>query len=93
MRISHTLMGGIVFLMSLPLTAQTPPAKRVVDNVVPGAQWQTVTPESVGYSNANSCWTAASGTGRRSSPATGRVSAPTAIRPSDINLTGFRSYG
>jgi CubicO group peptidase (beta-lactamase class C family) len=52
MRISHTLIAAIVSLMNLSLTAQTPPAKRVIDNVVPGAEWQTVAPESVGYSSA-----------------------------------------
>jgi hypothetical protein len=44
------LPGGS--LMSLSLTAQTSPAMRVVDNVVPGAEWQTVAPKSVGYSSA-----------------------------------------
>lgn len=52
MKISRRLTYGVVSLMSLSIAAQTAPAKRIVDNVVPGAEWQTIAPESVGYSSA-----------------------------------------
>ena len=52
MKIPRALICGIVSLTSLSLAAQTPPAKRITDSVVPGAEWQSVAPESVGYSSA-----------------------------------------
>jgi hypothetical protein len=52
MKLFRTLTYGIVSLTSLSHAAQTPLAKRITDSVVPGAEWQTVAPESVGYSSA-----------------------------------------
>ncbi|NYF51648.1 serine hydrolase domain-containing protein [Tunturiibacter gelidoferens] len=52
MKLFRALTYGIVSLTSLSVAAQTPPAKHITDSVVPGAEWVTAAPESVGYSSA-----------------------------------------
>jgi hypothetical protein len=49
-RSGRALIAVVLALVASSIEAQTKPT-RIMDDVVPGTEWQSVSPESVGYSN------------------------------------------